>query len=713
MKLKQLLTKTLLIAAGLGVGSSAWSAPTTIYTRSLTDWSSDDITTTDGTVNKWYKNASSLTVDATYGLRVAASQNTTGTATLTTSHTDNTIVTLDAVWNSGHSNSDSNTPHCYFSFGDLTITQTVDTRKRGTSYTINGKTTTLSTSYTENYNALTIHLVVNSYSNEITEFYIKFGETTLAQFSDLTSDNDHFPVGTIYNKVVMTAQSPSNRSQTTENFMTSLTIAEEAQDLDVKAITLKYEDTEGSSLSSYSADRVIYAEEGATIADLIVSAYTTTFYNGTSNKYVYSTYTVDGNYTEVQSAGNTVRLKFTNYPATAYTVKAQVSGSDIATLASGTAYFDGSTTVYFDKFIKEDDQWYEKTDKPYQVAITNATNNFAFVANNDFDDYYDETDLNTTKSYAASYNKDFMSKGKGARLNKSQTAYTNALTAGVYRITIGAGTYSGTPTLKYGYRLNNENTQLGTTEQWKNGSYAATQTFDVLIPEGASFCVYNDDASNNSNVMLDYILVLKSPTASATVGANGYATFASAYPLDLTDANLPDGLKAYKATLSGTTLSFTKLNQTVPAGTGLLLLGETKGGTYNIPVVTEGTAVESNALVGVTEATPLQSTVTGGANVYYFVMKKATTADDALAFAPLSASSAVTVPAGKAYVTLDTSTNPARSLTISFGDEETGISAALSDKGQTTEGIFNLNGQRISQPTKGLYIMNGRKVLMK
>mgnify|MGYP006873033783 CR=1 FL=1 len=199
----------------------------------------------------------------------------------------------------------------------------------------------------------------------------------------------------------------------------------------------------------------------------------------------------------------------------------------------------------------------------------------------------------------------------------------------------------------------------------------------------------------------------KVESVSATVGANGYTTFASPYALDLTDANRPEGLKAYKATLTGSTLSFTKLNQTVPAGTGLLLLGETNGGTYNIPVVAGGDDV-TNALVGVTSDTPLQSTVGG---TYYFVMKKATTAEDDLAFAPISTTTAVTVPAGKTYVELDTSTG-ARSLTVAFDDEATGIKSVNGD-GIMVNGFYNLNGQRVESPAKGLYIVNGKKVIMK
>ena len=213
-----------------------------------------------------------------------------------------------------------------------------------------------------------------------------------------------------------------------------------------------------------------------------------------------------------------------------------------------------------------------------------------------------------------------------------------------------------------------------------------------------------------NNCIVDYQTTLTQPV---TVGANGYTTFASTSALDLTDENRPEGLKAYKATLTGSTLSFAALDQTVPAGTGLLLLGETKGGTYYIPVAASGDAI-TTALVGViTTPTAKQSVVD---DTYYFVMKKATSALDALAFAPLSTSAAVTIPAGKAYVEVSNSAfeTPARELSIIFDEgETTGLADVRGKKADVRGDYYNLNGQRVAQPTKGLYIVNGRKVVIR
>ena len=94
------------------------------------------------------------------------------------------------------------------------------------------------------------------------------------------------------------------------------------------------------------------------------------------------------------------------------------------------------------------------------------------------------------------------------------------------------------------------------------------------------------------------------PTISATITSAGWATFSSAYALDLTDANRPAGLTAYQVKESGVnstakTIAPTVLNSTVAANTGLLLEGAE--GTYSIPVVASGTDISStNKMVAVT-----------------------------------------------------------------------------------------------------------------
>ena len=71
-------------------------------------------------------------------------------------------------------------------------------------------------------------------------------------------------------------------------------------------------------------------------------------------------------------------------------------------------------------------------------------------------------------------------------------------------------------------------------------------------------------------------------------------------------------------------------------------------------------------------------------------------------------SNAVSIPAGKAY--LDASSLETARLEIVFPGEATGINS-VNGEGLTVNGYYNLNGQRVAQPVKGLYIVNGKKVI--
>lgn len=78
----------------------------------------------------------------------------------------------------------------------------------------------------------------------------------------------------------------------------------------------------------------------------------------------------------------------------------------------------------------------------------------------------------------------------------------------------------------------------------------------------------------------------------------------------------------------------------------------------------------------------------------------------------------VTVGANKAYVDISQITTSAPELgavTIEFNNNNTTGISAVNDSEFMVNGsdIYNLNGQRVAQPTKGLYIVNGKKVVIK
>ena len=177
----------------------------------------------------------------------------------------------------------------------------------------------------------------------------------------------------------------------------------------------------------------------------------------------------------------------------------------------------------------------------------------------------------------------------------------------------------------------------------------------------------------------------------------GFATFASDHAMNFDGIT---GLKAYKATVSGTDITFTKVT-TVPAGEGVLLQGD--AGTYNVPATTGVAAwtAEDNAFVRGTGAA-----VETGTGPYNYILNKV---GDVVGFYKAAGQ---TVATNRAYLQSETA---AARISLNFDDEETnGISATLmNSEERIVKSIYNLAGQRVAQPTKGLYIKNGRKVIVK
>ena len=76
------------------------------------------------------------------------------------------------------------------------------------------------------------------------------------------------------------------------------------------------------------------------------------------------------------------------------------------------------------------------------------------------------------------------------------------------------------------------------------------------------------------------------------------------------------------------------------------------------------------------------------------------------------ATKAATLPAFRGYFKVSTSaiSGGARALNISFDEETTGVKT-INSKSFSVNQYFDLSGRRVENPTKGLYIVNGKKVV--
>ena len=173
------------------------------------------------------------------------------------------------------------------------------------------------------------------------------------------------------------------------------------------------------------------------------------------------------------------------------------------------------------------------------------------------------------------------------------------------------------------------------------------------------------------------------------VGDAGYSTF-SAYK-----AVKMRGVTAYAAKYSGGNIVLTPVTE-VPAGAGVII--EAAKGTYKVPVIES--ASEIDAINGLQVS---NGSVEGDGSIYALGKK-----DDKVGF--MKVKSGVAVPAGKAYIVI--AGGSAREF-IGFGENETTGIEAVQQNAKADNQYFNLAGQRVAQPTKGLYIVNGKKVIIK
>ena len=194
-----------------------------------------------------------------------------------------------------------------------------------------------------------------------------------------------------------------------------------------------------------------------------------------------------------------------------------------------------------------------------------------------------------------------------------------------------------------------------------------------------------------------------------TINASaGYATFSSAY-----NVAIPGGVTAWYAkevqevSAGNNRIVMKKFTDGIRAGQGALLAGS--GEVTFTPAASTPTNPETNLLVATVNETPIAASTDGA---YHYILGNG---GDGVGFYKVNV--ARNSAAGKAYLatTTELATENANARAAWIFDEEgetTGIAAVKASQKMNGE-FFNLAGQRVAQPTKGLYIVNGKKVIIK
>lgn len=185
-------------------------------------------------------------------------------------------------------------------------------------------------------------------------------------------------------------------------------------------------------------------------------------------------------------------------------------------------------------------------------------------------------------------------------------------------------------------------------------------------------------------------------TENVSVGETGWATYSSTKNLDYSAV---DGLTVYSAQFNDNTgtVTLTELADAVPGGEGVVV--KAVSGDYYVPVATAADALSGNDLSGT-----CSTAVTADGSNYYAL---AQVGNSNVGFCQVV--SGAEIPVNKAYY-VASSGNMARYL---LSAETTAIENVPTATDEADDAIYDLNGRRVTTPTKGIYIKNGKKIIIK
>ena len=462
--------------------------------------------------------------------------------------------------------------------------------------------------------------------------------------------------------------------------------------------TVKYVDAAGNEIKTSST----YAAEKGLVPPLTESDKDAIYNKDKTVKYVYDsddaaslTIAADGstvvtikfreaakwNYTfnAVDEEGNPLQegiVKGTNFEGETFDV-----GYPYAINVDGTLYTSDKLSsdkkgYYLSYTLEADNQVKNITFKPTTTTdivflseaeniegLTKATNNNTFVrSSNGGSAYAAEADVEITKLQPGKY------KLIAVICNPIGTSEWNFLAGdnNIFKFKVGKAS----------------NWTQGTSEEFE----VNTET-PIYLAKGGS-----------ANQAVDFIYIQRTGDATETVSVSnaGYATYATTNNIEVPESN---DVKVMTVTVnkgnSTITLNEIPANTVIPAGTGILV--KAAQGNHDFVVTSkEGAPLKNNSLVAAT------TDVTSYGDKFFALTKQG----EKVGFALVA--NGVVIPASKAYLEV-----PEATAAKFFGldGEATGINNVKTAKADGA--YYTLEGVKTTKPVKGLYIHNGKKIVVK
>ena len=186
-------------------------------------------------------------------------------------------------------------------------------------------------------------------------------------------------------------------------------------------------------------------------------------------------------------------------------------------------------------------------------------------------------------------------------------------------------------------------------------------------------------------------------TFNAAQGINGVshiATFSAPFA-----TIIPEGVKAYYVSAKGTEATMTAIEaEAIPANQGVILTSESGAAATMVPAASETAATITGNQLGHSAGAAKSLTAGDG-----YILGNGS---EGTAFYPCKAGS---LPINKAYLL---GNGESSAIVMNFGNAVTGINT-IAAPASAKAPIFDLSGRRVVKATKGLYIQNGKKIIVK
>lgn len=349
---------------------------------------------------------------------------------------------------------------------------------------------------------------------------------------------------------------------------------------------------------------------------------------------------------------------------------------------NGTAnylYSDGNNETSNRVGNKADDQITDKNDKVFVCHIVNGKYIFA-------------TNHGTYLSWA-----DSGDGNKSYKTSAQTTTYVaqNDWTIEPATLEKGAGIVSLTNRADvFGYVQMKGLGKDGTTTYYLN-----SRINDAFVAAHSADKFYDANNGVNRSCYYQFEEAAEYPntiTFNAAQGINGVshiATFSAPFA-----TIIPEGVKAYYVSAKGTEATMTAIEaEAIPANQGVILTSESGAAATMVPAASETAATITGNQLG--HSAGAAKTLTAGEG---YILGNGT---EGIAFYPCKAGS---LPSNKAYLL----GNGESAIVMNFGNAVTGINT-IAAPASAKAPIFDLSGRRVVKATKGLYIQNGKKVIVK